>query len=570
MHLAYTCRYTAILEKLERRLKQAELTVRRRRVRTRQRALLARLLWMSWVRWAQSHVHLWALLCFALAFAGNATLASIRGIQPPMVQDEFGYTLAADTFAHGRFTNPPHELWRSFETFHILQHPTYQTKYPPVQAVFLAIGQVTTGFQLVGAWLGGALMCYATAWMLFQWMRPRWAVLGGTLMVLTFGITTYWTYTYWGGATTALGGAITYGALGALRKRPHWWHSALFVLGLGIMGNSRPFEGAVLGVPAVCCFMALLWKNDAGIARKLGMWIAPAAIVALAIASIMGLYNYRVTGSATKMPYSLYLEQYEVTPVFLFGKFRPEPAYTNPHLREFNAVWIPANYCPNSYGLVDLCIHAWGKITDFAGFYGKRIWGWDPLVLPLIAIPILTWRTRWVRFALASLACLLTAHALSMYYQPHYTAGATAVLIFLGATALRWLAVQGRRRGRWGSKLVVWFLIFTCGAFVYRWVVLILPPEKIASPLAMRPLMEAAILRENPGKHVVLVRPGPFHSMHMEYVYNTANIDQQDVIWARFLDVGTNQKLMAYYPERTIWLLTTQYYSMNKIRDPVR
>ena len=62
-------------------------------------------------------------------------------------------------------------------------------------------------------------------------------------------------------------------------------------------------------------------------------------------------------------------------------------------------------------------------------------------------------------------------------------------------------------------------------------------------------------LQADDGRHLVIVRYGPEHLPHSEWVYNEADIDGAKVVWAREMDAAQNGKLLEYFQDRHVWLL---------------
>lgn len=270
-----------------------------------------------------------------LSIVGNVAIALATRIPQPEISDEFSHLLAADTFASGRLSNPTHPLWIHFETFHIIQKPTYVSKYPPAQGLILALGQIASGQPIVGVWLSAGLACGAICWMLQGWFRPGVAFVGALLALCRIGVTTYWSQSYWGGMMAALGGALVFGALKRVLSRPRVGPSVVLGIGLAILANSRPYEGLLAGLPVFVLLGHQCWRTPAPervlILRRV---VLPACSIGFLTLLAMGYYNIRQTGNAFRTAYQVYTDTYQIQPIFLWERFREPPAYNHPVIRQ--------------------------------------------------------------------------------------------------------------------------------------------------------------------------------------------------------------------------------------------
>ncbi len=495
------------------------------------------------------------------AFIGLLTLALRVVMLPwmpvpvPGVHDEYSYLLQGDTFAHGRLTNPTHPMWRHFESMHIFHRPTYQSMYPPMQGLILAGGNLLGNFW-IGVWLSSGLMCAVIVWMLQAYLPPRWALLGGFLAMLHYGLIGYWMNSYWGGAHAAIGGSLVLGALPRLRDpRKKAWPLALLIgVGLAVLANARPFEGLLFAIGVLLALNGgRSWRDPALALAMLRRMAVPVMAVLLVTAAAMAVYFNAVTGSPWRMPYQVNRETYG-WPMTQF--WLPTPAVA------------PSVHKPmRDYYLWEL--HAHDQLRSPAVLLNE-LWSrvhhlWSFFIGPLLTLPLLlfgrrAWRDARARGLLPPLGIVLAGVLAGQSATPHYLAPVVGIILILIVQALRHLRLW-RVRG------------CDTGAFLAQAVLVILTMLVALRPFNLVPMGDGAMswccvtpgnirralliqaLDRQLGPQLVMVRYQPNHYFHVEWVYNEADIDGAKVVWAREINAQEDRRLLDYFHDRTVWLL---------------
>ena len=485
------------------------------------------------------------LLMATIALGCGVAKGVLWGVPPPVAQDESGYLLNSDTFASGRITNPTHPMWQHFESMFVIQKPTYTSKYPPGQGLFLALGQKVFGDPIVGVWLSTALASAAICWMFWRWLTPAWAVIG-SLMAVAHLVVNYWNFTYWGGSVAALGGALVFGGLRrfpALRPRDTFF----IALGVAIFSNTRPFEGLVTCIAAALGLTVWMIKDHIQIKPGAALRLLVPFLAVLALTGLwIGFYNYRTTGSALTFAQGVHSKAYYPVPVLVVQHPAPPPVFDHDYMR--------AQYLRD--------MQEFRKQRSIQGFFEAArtkfvaIWGFYvgiSLTIPLLVLPLL-FKNPWTRFALFVCALSLGVMFFETWLFPHYAAP-IAPLLFLVLTecvaalwAWRW---AGLPVGRGLVALVVLFHLALIGfAIAHR-------PTYIATrqPWALARQQILQRLGHDGHNHLVIVRYAANHTPDAEWVYNKADLDKANVVWAHEMSGADEREILNYYSDRYVWLV---------------
>ncbi len=530
---------------------------------------------------AEISVKTWVItLTFAVAgFALPALYGYIFGFPVAHVQDELSYTVAADTYANGRITNPTPAHFEHFETSHVIMEPSYISKYPPLQGIFMAVGQIVFGHQIFGVWLSCALFAAALFWMLSVWTTREWAILGTIAMIALLGINSYWAQSFWGGMIAAAGGALFFGGFRQIFRKLSVGSTVLMTLGGVMLVNSRPFEGTLTMILSL--FVLLVWvfrDKENAFSKKLTQLILPGLIVGGIALSAMFYQYYRVTGNPFKMPYSVHHEQYYPTPLFSFQEFNPNANKGNARIRYIYDIYTmpPILGSMLEAGLPDSTV-----LRSVYGFFylngATPFFLFSPLLILFffISVPLALKDDKWFYLLAATILFTFVCMAFGVWWdQHHYAAPLTSCFFVFLTQGFRKFYESGKDSQK--RLILATFFILIAGSFVYQDFYSYKQPRMVKDFSTSRALLENSladntkinieipyratffkdelekIVEKNSDRYIAIVSYEAKYDFHDEIVFNKGDIENAKLIWAHDLGPEKNKSLLEHYTNRKV------------------
>jgi hypothetical protein len=491
------------------------------------------------------------LFVFLATIALRLVLLPLLPVPAPAIHDEFANLVQGDMFAHGRLAYPAHPMAPYLETFYVYFQPVYASMFPPAQAMALAVGQ-WLGHPWIGVLLSCGTMAAALLWMLQAWLPPRWALLGACVFVLRVASYAYWINSYWGGAVAAIGAALVMGALPRLRKKPRARYALLMGAGIFLLANSRPLEGMIFCLPVAVAMVLWLHRRakHAEPAPVTSVYAPLAASLAI-LAAFTLYYNWRLTGNALEMPHARFIKDFMSVHLFVWQRPLPAKQFANPQFQELFSVWVFEQFNGTAQAVRHV---SWQKVVDFYHFFLGVF-----LTIPLLSIP---WMVRDKRTRLPLIQFSLCAAGIFsvVWFLPHYAAPLFVGFVALWVQCFRHLRQwkpAGFRLGLRLSRAIILGALVSLLVCAHQ--IIAEPyPHQICDKWQPHGLDRERIARQldaTPGQHLVLVRYSEEHNIHMEWVYNRADINGSKIVWAREIPDMDLEPLLKYYAGRRIWLV---------------
>ena len=201
------------------------------------------------------------------------------------------------------------------------------------------------------------------------------------------------------------------GAVARIAFQRQYAHAATWAVGLAILLNSRPYDGAVLA--AIVGAQSSLWKCRTAplSSARAACPRRPSSFPWLAF---MLYFNARVTGNPFELPYQLHERQYVVANNFAWSGDNPEPVYHHAVMRTF---WSKINVDQAKDMRAHLLSAYLVKLASMYGFF----FCFYPLFIPALIWPY-PLQTPQERMGVLLLAGGLLALIPVVGFQYHYAA----------------------------------------------------------------------------------------------------------------------------------------------------
>jgi len=393
----------------------------------------------------------------------------------------------------------------------------------------------------------------ALTWALAARFSPVWALFGGMLPAVRFGIFkwdanlswAYWLESYWGGELGLLGGALVFGAAFRLLRTPGSVPALVLGLGTAVLAANRPYEG-LLVVSSVVAVLLLRMPAPSGLLGRVRALVPALAAPAVALVCLSA-YSNVVVGKPLSMPHTVYTDQYQHVGHFVWSNYLEPEFAPDSRIGRFHAGFGPARLRrvqEEHEGIRPI------NISLQIGFYlgAALLLVWPALMFDL--------RNDAVRLSLIALAASSAGQSVVTVstLHAHYFGPVSPALVILSVAALRRLSQWTFQSRPVGAALSAACLT----ACVLTFVVSVSLRAGLYSPSSF-PVRRQAIndqLEATPEPDLVIVTYGPNYLGGREWVYSPAVLETAAVVWAHDLGKSRNQRLIDEFPGRQVWSLT--------------
>jgi hypothetical protein len=496
-----------------------------------------------------------AFLIFGFAWVG----VSFWGYPEPNIHDEFAYLFQAKVFLGGHLSVPEPAGKDLLEGFHLLrENGRWFAKGPPAQPLMLMIGYFL-GRPIYGVWL----MTLVLSVSLFLVLRAQefqmgvrsskpWIFSISALLMILFQSDLIWTY--WGGSfSAAFGLLLTLGILGSTLSDdakpalvgssthpliPRFKGDQVGALGLILASStglllSRPFEGTLL------IFLVAIWfarSRSSRVQLAIGFGVGACALL---------LYQYLLLGRPFSFAQSLYAKRFG-DPLWFWDSEPSAPGVTiaefQRFIREFSLPRWRLTHLPIEF--LKLRVQEWRGVLVY--WYGGvlSLFGLSLLVFKYLRKPEFFQGTS--RRLLGTGVIFFALSFFPLYFFPHYFAP------FFG---IFWITLLVASRGETQVFPTVVLLMSFIGSAWGLYQKAHFESERMEWGRGIRAPLRAFLERQ-PGKHLVLVKYGPSHNIHREWVWNEPDVEMANVIWVRWTTGESTKRALGIYSNREVWELT--------------